>query len=90
MYFEGIESVRMVLHNPELLERILEYLSGCKTTLVSASLTAMAFSEPAFNVLWYEIYSLWPLFRIIPTFERGPDKRYVSLLLYSASRYHGV
>ena len=79
--------IMMVLHNPELLERILQYLSGCKTSLMSASLTAKAFSEPALNVLWYELYSLWPLFRILPTFERGTDGKYVSLYFISA---HGV
>ena len=58
----------MVLHNPELLERILQYLSEYQTTLVSASLAAKTFSKPALNVLWNEMHSLWPLFRIIPIF----------------------
>jgi len=75
---EGPQSVRIVLHNLELLEGILQYLSGCKKSLVSASLTAKAFSEPAFNVLWYEIESIGPLFRILPTFERGTNGKYVS------------
>jgi hypothetical protein len=71
----------VVLHNPEVLERILQYLSGSKQTLVSASLTAKAFSEPAFNVLWYEIDTIWPLFHIIPTFKRTVNGKYVSLHL---------
>ena len=79
MDFEGRQSRVMVLHNPELLEQILQYLSEYQTTLVSASLTAKAFSVPAFNVLWYEMHSLWPLFRILPTFERGTDGKYVGL-----------
>ena len=74
----GSQSVRMVLHNLELLERILQYLNGCKKTLISASLTAKAFSEPAFNVLWYEMPSVWPLFLILPTFEKGTNGKYVS------------
>jgi len=79
--FKMKQSVKMVLHNLELLERILQYLSKSKQTLVSASLTAKAFSEPAFNVLWYEMSSIWPLFRILPAFERAWNGKYVSLYL---------
>lgn len=81
MDFEGSQSIRMVLQNLELLERILQYLSGRKRTLVSASLTAKIFSEPAFNLLWYKMKSIWPLFHVLPTFERGANGKYVSLSL---------
>jgi hypothetical protein len=78
---QNVKSAAMVLQNPELLETILKYLSECKQTLISASLTAKSFSEPAFNVLWYEMHSIWPLFCILPTFERAMNGKYVSLYL---------
>jgi len=78
---EGLQSTKMVLHNLELLERIFQYLSGFKKSLVSASLTTKTFSEPAFNVLWYEIESILPLCRVLPTFEKRMDGKYVSVHL---------
>ena len=78
MDLEGKQCARAVLYNLELLESILQYHSGCKKTLFSASLTAKAFSEPAFNVLWYRMTSIWPLFRVLPTFERDTNGKYVS------------
>ena len=82
MDMEGSHCVRSVLHNLELLERILQYLSGFKNSLISASLTAKSFSEPTFNVLWYEMPSIWPLFCILPTFEKGMNGKYVGLFFY--------
>ena len=68
----------LVFGNPDLLELIFENLSQSKMFLLWAAMTSRSKTEPAFNILWREIASLWPLFRILPMLLKDDNGNYVS------------
>ena len=69
----------LVFGNSDLLELIFENLSSSsKRFLFRAAMISRTTAEPAFNVLWREMTSLWPLFRILPTLVKDEKGNYVS------------
>jgi len=61
----------LVLRNRDLLDIIFEFLQYVKPReLLWASLTSKAFLEPALNILWRRMIDIWPLFRLLPTFNK--------------------
>jgi len=68
----------LVFGNPDLLELIFENLSQSKLFLLWAAMTSRSTTEPAFNILWREMASLWPLFRILPILLKDNNGNYVS------------
>ena len=69
----------LVFGNPDLLELIFENLSSSsKRFLFWAAMTSRATTEPAFNILWREMTSIWPLFRILPMLLKDDNGNYVS------------
>ena len=69
----------LVFGNSDLLELIFENLSSSsKRFLFWAAMTSRTTAEPAFNILWREMTSLWPLFRILPTLVKDEKGNYVS------------
>ena len=61
----------LVLHNRDLLDTIFEFFEcNERQELLWASLTSKAFLEPALNALWREMSSVFPIFRLLPTFNK--------------------
>jgi len=61
----------LVLRNRDLLDIVFDFFKSCeRRELLWASLTSKAFLEPALNRLWRRMIDIWPLFRLLPTFNK--------------------
>jgi len=61
----------LVLRNRDLLDSIFDFFEPHEQqALLWASLTSKAFLEPALNILWREMTEPWPLFRLLPTYNK--------------------